>query len=314
VLAGIGDDAAVVAPERNACDVITTDALVEGVHFDRRITTAADVGFKALAVNLSDLAAMGAAPRLAVLSLGLPAAMEVADVDALVEALVELATQARAVLVGGNITRSPLGLFVDVTAVGTVGRRRFLTRAGARTGDELYVTGTFGAAAAGLAWLRSALDDGAIGVEDPDDPDLADCVRRYRRPDARTRLGLLLGRNRAASACMDASDGLADAVHQIAAASGVGAVVEGASVPVHPGARRWFDRRGVDSLDAAIRGGEDYELVFTVSKKTRSRFGSVRRLAGPVPITRIGTMTAGRDVVLKRGEATGPLPHGFVHF
>ena len=137
VIVGIGDDAAVVEPERNALEVMTTDSQVEGVHFDHAFVGAADIGHKALAVNLSDLAAMGAAPRVALLSLVLPPALPVASVDALLDGMPALAARARISIVGGNIARSPGPLIVDVTATGSVHRRGILTRAGARAGDDL---------------------------------------------------------------------------------------------------------------------------------------------------------------------------------
>ena len=207
VSVGIGDDAAVVEPPRNQLEVLTTDVLVEGVHFDRRFSTAADVGHKALAVNLSDLAAMGAEPRAALLSLALPASLAVADFDALLDGFLALAARYRLALVGGNLSQSPGPLVVDVTAVGAARRRRVLTRAGGRPGDELFLSGRVGGAAAGLARLQAL-----AGVLPGDDDDARAAVERYRRPEPRVRLGLLVGRNRAASACVDLSDGLADAV------------------------------------------------------------------------------------------------------
>ena len=149
-LVGIGDDAAVVEPERNRVEVLTVDAIVEGVHFDRAFVPPDAIGHRALAVNLSDLAAMGAAPRLALLSMALPATLPLADFDGVVAGLAALAAAHRLHLAGGNLTRSPGPLIIDVTLVGTVKRRQALTRGGARPGDDLYVSGTIGAAAAGL--------------------------------------------------------------------------------------------------------------------------------------------------------------------
>jgi thiamine-monophosphate kinase len=311
LIVGIGDDAAVAKMDRGAFAVLTTDAIVEGVHFERRFSSAADIGHKALAVNLSDLAAMGAAPRFALLSLMLPVSLAAADVDALVSGLAALARAARVTVAGGNITRSPGPLAVDVTAVGAVKPRKVLTRGGGRAGDELYVSGRIGAGTAGLAWLRAHATSPA---SEPEEGAIADCVRWYRRPEPRTRLGALLGRARAASACMDLSDGLANAVRQVAAASGVGARIDAATLPVHPGAARWFEASGQDALRASLTGGDDYELLIAVPRRRRGRLRTVISQARGVPLTRIGELTADPDLVLRRDGALEALPQGFVHF
>jgi thiamine-monophosphate kinase len=311
LVVGIGDDAAVAVADRGSLVVLTTDAVVEGVHFDRRFSTARDVGFKALAVNVSDVAAMGAAPRMALLSLLLPPALPLADVDAIIDGLLDVASRTGIALAGGNITRSPGPLVVDVTVTGAVRPRRILMRRGGRPGDEIYVTGSIGAAAAGLGWLR---EHGATGEETPDDPAMAECVARYRRPEPRARTGSLLGRNRAASACMDLSDGLADAVRQIAESSGTGARVDAARLPVHPGASSWFSAHGKDPVLASVAGGDDYELLFTVSKRARGRLRLVKAQARGVPLTRIGELTTGNVIALERDGRSEPMPEGFVHF
>jgi thiamine-monophosphate kinase len=292
VMVGIGDDAAVIEPERNLLEVLTTDSQVEGVHFDQTFVGAADIGHKALAVNLSDLAAMGAAPRVALLSLVLPPGMPVTNVDALVDGLTALAARARISIVGGNIARSPGPLIVDVTATGSVHRRCVLTRAGGRAGDDLYVTGTLGGAAAGLRMLRQNATSSGPAVD------------RYRRPEPRTRFGLMLGRNRAARACVDLSDGLADGIRQIGEASGLGAIVEVDALPVEKGA----------TLRDALAGGEDYELLFAVSPRMRSRLKNARRLASDLTVTRIGRLTTDRAMRVSRNGSTDELPAGFEHF
>ena len=311
LVVGVGDDAAVAAVDRGALQVLTTDALVEGVHFDRRFSTPADIGHKALAVNLSDIAAMGGTPRLALLSLMLPDRATTDDVDRLLDGLLPLAEASGVALAGGNITRSPGPLVVDVTLVGSVRPRRVLTRGGGHPGDLLYVTGTIGAAAAGLSWLR---EHGRAGSEAPDDRDLADCVRRHRRPDPRTRIGALIGRTRAARACMDLSDGLADAVRQVAEASGLGARITADKLPIHPGAAAWFAHCGVDAVLASLSGGDDYELLFAVQPKSRGRLRLVERQARGVRIACIGELVPGSDVILERDGRAEPLPAGFVHF
>jgi len=309
IVVGIGDDAAVATIDRGTLQVLTTDALVEGVHFDRRFSSPSDIGYKALAVNVSDIAAMGAAPRLALLSLMLPASLPVTIVDGILDGLLELAAASGVSVVGGNITRSPGPLVVDVTVTGAVKPRRILTRAGGRVGDRLYVTGQIGAAAAGLDWLSEQ-----AATESPDPP-IAECVARHRRPEPRTRVGALLGRARAANACMDLSDGLADAVRQISEASGTGAVVDAASLPIHPGAAAWFGARGKDPVEASVAGGDDYELLFSVPHRFRGRLRLVQRQSRGVPLTPIGELTADvGKLVLKRSGASNLLPAGFVHF
>lgn len=305
VVTGIGDDAAVIEPDRGALAVVTTDTLVEGVHFDRAHSSPADVGDKALAVNLSDLAAMGAAPRHVLLALSLPAACLVADVDEMIDALLSLAARHRAALVGGDVTASPGPLVLGVTAVGSAKRRRVLGRDGARPGDVVYVSGAIGAAAAGLASFRDAPDAG---------PAPEACRRRHRRPEARVVLGVALGRNRAARACIDLSDGLGDAVHRIAAASGVGVRVDAEALPIHAEARAWFEAAGRDPLAAALSGGEDFELAFTSPPAFRGRLRHVRRQIGGLPLTPIGVVTKARGVYLRRNGRDEPLPGGYQHF
>jgi thiamine-monophosphate kinase len=304
VLVGIGDDAAVVRPERNEVAVLTTDGLVEGVHFEWALMEPADVGHKVLAVNLSDLAAMGATPRLALLSLALPPALPVTRLDGVLDGLLALAAAHRVALVGGNITRSPGPLMVDVTAIGSARPRRVLLRSTARAGDDLYVSGTVGAAAAGLGLLRGA----PAGVAAIDE-----CVVKYRRPEPRVRLGTLLGRNRAARAAVDLSDGLADGVRQIALSSKLGAIVDAAAVPIADCARRFFTARGLDPITAGVGGGEDYELLVAAPARARRALLALGRAAG-IALTRIGALTASPAVVLRRDTGDEALPAGFEHF
>ena len=317
LLVGIGDDAAVVVPDRGALQVLTTDALVEGIHFDRRFSSAAEIGYKALAVNISDVASMGGAPRFALLSLMLPVSTTAGEIDGILDGLLELAKEARIHLAGGNITRSPGPLVIDVTLVGSVKPRRVLTRGGGRPGDALYVTGEVGAASTGLAWLRrhapASQVSGSRGVR-PDDPELAACVERYCRPVPRARIGTMLGRNRAASACMDLSDGLADAVTQIAKASGSGARIDASSIPMNRSGFDWLKAIGADPVTTCVAGGDDYELLFAVPRRTAGRLKTVMREAQGVPITRIGELTPDPTVGLSREGRMEPLPEGFVHF
>ena len=317
LLVGIGDDAAVVVPDRGAMQVLTTDALVEGVHFDRRFSSAQEIGHKALAVNISDVASMGGSARFALLSLMLPASTTADEIDGILDWLLDLAKETRIHLAGGNITRSPGPLVIDVMLVGSVRPRRVLTRGGGKPGDALYVTGEVGAASTGLAWLRrhapASPVTGARGAR-PVDAELAACVERYCRPAPRARIGALLGRNRAASACMDLSDGLADAVTQIAQASRSGARIEASSIPMSRAGSDWLAAVGQDPLMTCIAGGDDYELLFAVPRRTAGRLKAVIREARGVPITRIGELTPDLTVGLARDRHLEPLPPGFTHF
>lgn len=298
LIIGIGDDAAVVEPERNRLEVFSVDAVVDGIHFDRAFVPPDAIGHRALAVNLSDLAAMGAAPRLALVSMALPAGLPIAAFDGIASGLARAAAAHRIHIVGGNLTKTPGPLTLDVTVVGTVKRRRVLARSGARSGDELYVTGTLGAAAAGLEMLRSG--ESTAGSRLP---------AAYLYPSPRLRAGMLVSRNRIAGACMDLSDGLADAAQQIAAASGVGMEIDGAALPIDDDTRRWFECRDADPVRAAVTGGDDYELLVAVRPRLRRQLAAVIRQAG-VPFTRIGRCTAARDVLLDGA----PMPAGYGHF
>ncbi|MCP3139550.1 thiamine-phosphate kinase [Pyxidicoccus xibeiensis] len=287
---GPGDDCAVLAPQRGAL-CVTTDAVVEDVHFTRAAFSPEDIGHKALAVNLSDLASMGATPRWFVCALALPKDFPPRELSGLARGMAALAREHRIALVGGNFT-SARELSVTITATGELSRPP-LTRAGARPGDLLYVSGTLGDARLGLAHLRSGLKRGPS-------------VRRQRRPEPRVALGRLA--SRFASAAMDVSDGLAQDLGHLCAASRVRATLELASLPMTSTVRRLIGPEG------ALAGGEDYELLLAVPPGRSRAFERACARAQHV-VTRIGALSEGKGWVAR--DMTGrvlPPPAGFDHF
>ncbi len=307
LIVDVGDDAAVYEPVRNRLEVITTDAVVDGVHVDRRFVPPEAIGHRAVAVNLSDLAAMGATPRLLTLSLALPDDLPLSDFDRIVQGAIALAERTGARLVGGNITRSRGPLVVDVTAVGSVHRRRILRRSGARGGDHILVSGTLGDARAGLAVLqdRAGFADGAW-------PEVVAC---YLQPEPRLRLGQVLGRSRAATAALDLSDGLADGLARLTADHGLGCEIDAATLPVSDSARAIWHTTGADTLVEAMAGGDDYELVFTVRPKETRQLKAVARAVDGLRLTRIGVVTRTPGCWLVDGERRRtPIGRGYEHF
>jgi thiamine-monophosphate kinase len=307
VLLGIGDDAAAVTTDGRTVLLLTTDALVEGVHFRRETAAFRDVGAKALAVNLSDIAAMGGEPRYALLALALPAETPLADVEALYEGLDEMAGRHGVELVGGDTCASPDRIFLSVTVVGTVAGAP-LSRRGARPGDAILVTGSLGAAAAGLAVLdRPTL---AVGAAE------AGAVRdAHRRPVPRVAEGQRIRASGTATAMIDLSDGLATDLGHIAAESGVAAVVELAAVPIAAATRAVAAAAGVPPERWALSGGEDYELLFTAAADTADRLAAEVSAATGTPVRRIGRIEAGAGPrFLDREGRPVAVAAGFDHF
>jgi thiamine-monophosphate kinase len=282
VLAGPGDDCAVVRPSRGRSLVVKTDAVVEGVHFRMPPFTPEDVGHKALAVNLSDLAAAGARPRWFVCALGVPKTRFATPIARRMgRGMARLAERHGCGLVGGNVTRSP-GWSVTLCVFGEAKQPR--GRTGARPGDALLVVGKLGAAARGLADLRKGARTAA--------------ARAQLRPEPLVEQGLAAGRF--ASAAIDVSDGFLRDLGHLCESSGCGAEVDAAALPVAPGA----------SFDDALSGGEDYALLFA------ARPGQVRHLVARIPEARpVGKFVAEPGIRLFQHGRPRRLPSrlGFDH-
>jgi len=302
VALGIGDDAAVL--EFHGRAVATCDVQVEGVHFRFDLARPADVGWRALAVNLSDVAAMGGTPRYALVSLLVRPETPVRVVDGIYRGLAAAARAHRVSVVGGNVSRSPGGVVVDVTLLGEAGR--VLERNGARPGDGLWMTGTAGKAAAGLFLAsRPALRTrGAAALR-----------AAYRRPSPRLAAGRALAKLRAVTAALDTSDGTAaDALH-LADASGVGVLLDETRLPLPDGLAAAAHAAGRDPFAWALGGGEDYELLFTARPAFARLASSVARTAG-IPVTRIGDIVpldAGRWILGAGGRRRPLAAAGWDH-
>jgi thiamine-monophosphate kinase len=277
VVLGPGDDAALLRPRRGEELAMTVDALVEGVHFTRAFTPA-EIGHKALAVNLSDLAAMGARPVAFLCALALPVSQR-SRLRGIAQGMAALARQSGCVLAGGNFTRAR-ELSLTITAIGAAPRGRALRRTGARPGDLLVVSGELGGAAAAL---RRPRDRGLRA--------------RQRLPIPRLELGLAA--RGLASAAIDVSDGLLQDLSHLLDASGVGAALHPEAIPVAMGA----------TVEEALSGGEDYELLLAISERALPRLlGRARRLG--IPLTLIGEVTRAPGL---RGLSVKP-PPGHDHF
>ena len=318
VVVGLGDDAAAV--ETSPCTLVTTDSLVESVHFHREAAPPRLLGRKALTVNLSDVAAMGGIARYATVSLCLPPDLTAGWVDSLYDGLLERAAESGVALVGGNVTRARESIVVDVTLLGDSGR--LLLRAGARPGDRVVVTGRLGAAAQGVRLLAEGarLDEEAellaTGVwTESSAPAVLACLRAQLDPRPPLALARSIAERGLARAGMDLSDGLSLDLVEICSRSGVGAVVEASAVPVDPRAAGLERARGGDALALALHGGEDYQLLLAVGAGELDELRELARVWG-VEVAAVGEFVPGEPVVRLR-DAAGerPLvPRGHDHF
>lgn len=305
VLIGPGDDAAAV--RSTATTLATADLLLEGVHFDLAFSSPADVGWKAMAANVSDIAAMGGVPRYALVSLGAPASTPAATLESLYEGLGECARAFGVSVVGGDTVGADV-LIVSVALLGDAGPAGNVQRSGGRPGDVVCVTGTVGGAAAGLQLLRAAnVDPEAVSLL-ARHPELASA---HRRPMPRTREGQAAAAV-GATAMIDVSDGLAADLGHICDASNLGVELRASSVPVAEGVddvARWA---GLDAVDLALGGGDDYELVIALPA---AQLSALSAALAPTRVTPIGELGGSERVVLGADGDRRPLAAaGWEHF
>ena len=300
---GIGDDAAWVQTSSGSC-LVTTDLLIEGVHFDLKWTSLYALGHKALAVNMSDIAAMGGRPFYVLLSLGIPLTLESGDVDEFYRGLRRLAAKSGVALVGGDMSIAK-SLLISACLIGQA-RHRPITRAGARVGDDIYVTGTLGDSALALKLLKNKSTKLRL-------PAAKFLLSRHHFPTVRLQAGLMLARDKLARAMIDVSDGLLQDLGHICKASHTGAIIMEEMLPL---SRAYHSLVGRDGTRHALTGGEDYELLFCARRKDRSRIEKLQERV-QVPITRIGTCMPRRHgitVLNRKGQHCSYSLAGHDHF
>jgi thiamine-monophosphate kinase len=298
---GIGDDAAALTLDPGHELLATADLLVQDVHFRTQTATAHQIGRKSVAVNISDLAAMGAKPLGLLASLAIPSATPLKWIEQFRDGLLEAAAVYGAPLVGGDTTSSPGPIVINITALGSALATQTLTRGGARPGDALWLAGNVGLARAGL----EALEAGVRGF--------SASKSAHKEPQALLKYGMALAACGRCSACIDVSDGLLGDLAHIVARSRVGVELDEASLPIHPEVRRWAKRIGADVIDYVLNGGEDYALAFALHDTRKAPLLST----GDTPaLVRIGRVTDTGALTLRRADGCleNVQPRGFVHF
>jgi thiamine-monophosphate kinase len=281
---GTGDDAAVLPPSPLQQVVLSTDLFVEDVHFTRKAATFYDIGYKAAAANLSDIAAMGATPTAIFVAIALPPSLTYEDWQEFYRGLAIPCKRHKVQLLGGDTSSSPSTLFIAITITGQVNSGHILTRQGAKVGDRIYVSGTLGDSAAGLAYLKK-------NKRPPKPSTLSKpmkyLVHRHLQPTARIALGQLLASQPYASAAMDLSDGLSGDLRHLCRQSQVGALIHSGQIPMSKHMQSYAKRVSATPLQWSLHGGEDYELLFTIPSKGAQEIEKKAKTCR-IPITQIG--------------------------
>jgi thiamine-monophosphate kinase len=310
VRVGIGDDCAVLEPTAGSLLLATTDLLIEDVHFRRRWATPADIGWKSLAVNVSDVAAMGGRPRWGLIALACPEAVTLDEAEAFYAGVQALATEHDVVIVGGDTSTSPRGWIINVTLLGEAVRAPLL-RSTARVGDVIAVTGSLGRSAAGLALLEA--DSGAAGVGGDA---RVEATSAHLRPRPRSREGQWLSEAGGVTSMIDLSDGLATDLGHLCEESGTGARVDLGRIPVDSSVYAVAKALGRDALAWASGGGEDYELLLTTSPDAFDRLATGLARATGTTLTAVGRMSGAAEGIqyLDAEGHTVSVGPGFEHF
>ncbi|CAN5510772.1 thiamine-phosphate kinase [soil metagenome] len=311
---GIGDDAALIRQLTGRDTVVSADMLVEDIDFRRDATQPRLLGHKTLAVSLSDIAAMGARPRWALVSLAIPPETWASDfVAELYEGLLSLADCYEVRLIGGDLSSAFGQIVIDSIVMGECCSGNAVLRSGARPGDHLFVTGSLGGSAAGLRLSEQGARAGPYELEDPEVRFIQQLLMRHLRPAPRVGWGLVLGEEQLASAMIDISDGLSSDLHHLCRESRVGAILESGKLPIDSRVAALCGRRALDPLMLALHGGEDFELLFAVSPENVPRLPS--KVDG-IGLTEIGAIKPESEGIrVSEGSHLWNLkPEGWKHF
>jgi len=317
VVVGPGDDTAAVRTAAGTLTLLTADVLVEHVHFDRGIHGFEDIGWRAMAANISDIAAMGGRPKHALVSICLPDDVTVERVEEIYHGMAAAAGEHGCDIIGGDTVASPRELVISIALTGEVAEEHMVTRAGAREGDLVGVTGHLGGSQAGLAMLRT-LQQETRGPEAAPPAERWDRIRgRHLRPHPRVRAARELVRTGCVHAMIDVSDGLAGDLRHLADRSGVGAEIEQEKIPIDDQTRWAAEHLGASAFDFALSGGEDFELLFTAAGETAPEV--LEKAAGKagLAITLIGRILPRKEglIMVGPGGRKEPLVQGgFRHF
>ncbi len=324
VVMGIGDDTAILKGKRGYYELLTTDILIEDVHFRRSSTPPYHLGRKSLAVNISDIAAMGGEPQYFLLSLGAPPELTLDYLDQLMEGMLYEASRWGVCLIGGDTSSSPDGLLINIALWGKVERREVLTRSGAGVGDNIFVSGKLGSSAMGLKLLEKGyrlrgeeLAPPTGGRKPSEEPYIRKCLTSHLSPEPRVELGRAIASHRLASSMIDISDGLSRDLMNLCRESGKGAQLLKQRLPVSEAVLHLAAEEGKDPYHFALHGGEDYELLFTIPADRLRKIEKLIAKGLPTPITMIGSITRqeeGITIVDQEGNCQPLLSGGYEHF
>jgi thiamine-monophosphate kinase len=304
---GIGDDCAVLKTPEDRELLVTTDTLIEGVHFTNQTLSPALLGWKSLAVSVSDIAAMGGKPHTAFLAMSIQRSRPVDFVKAFMEGFRACAGDMGVALAGGDVTESQSSAVITVTVLGACLSENVVYRSGAGVGDDVWVTGPLGNAAGGLFLL--------LNRKVSEHPHYSPLIMAHQKPSPPLDVGMALGESGLVHAMIDISDGIAKDLGHICEESGVGAMLVADALPTSEELERLTAEAGKEILGWALQGGEDYELLFTASPGSEERILSVTEEVSGRPAVKIGTIISGEGVWLETEKGREPLaPGGFVHF